>query len=113
MFLFDRIHHQLRFHILAEVDHIVIVVLQQHFHDILADIVNIAFDGGEHDLSFFDRLLPHLAEVAANRFKPFFGRIRAHQQLRQEDGSVFKALAHLVQCRYQMLLNNIQRRYIV
>ena len=42
---FFRRHHH------AEIDHIVIVALEHDADDVLADVVHVALDGGEHDLA--------------------------------------------------------------
>ena len=35
----------------AEIDHVVIVALEHDADDVLADVVDVALDGGEHDLA--------------------------------------------------------------
>ena len=42
---FFRRHHH------AEIDHIVVVALEHDADDVLADVVHVALDGGEHDLA--------------------------------------------------------------
>jgi hypothetical protein len=43
--IFCRRHHH------AEIDHLVIVALQHDADDVLADVVHVALDGGQHDLA--------------------------------------------------------------
>ena len=37
--------------ITPHVDHVKVVALQHHGHDVLADVVDVALDGGNHDLA--------------------------------------------------------------
>ena len=45
----DGIHHRLHRHIAAKVDDLEAVVLEDDPDDVLADVVDIALDGGEDD----------------------------------------------------------------
>ena len=44
-------HHALRRHITTQIQHIVTVVFEDDAHDVFADVVHIAFDGGNDDLA--------------------------------------------------------------
>ncbi len=53
----------------AEIDHVVVVALQDHAHDVLADVVHVTLHGGEQNLSLVPLLLsglitPSLEEMA-------------------------------------------------
>ena len=45
----DSVHHRLHRHIAAKVDDLEAVVLEDDADDVLADVVDIALDGGEDD----------------------------------------------------------------
>ena len=51
------IEDRLRRHHDAEVEHVVVVALEHDRHDVLADVVHIAFDGSEHHFALGPRRL--------------------------------------------------------
>ena len=49
MVLDHDIAERLRIHIAADVQDLVAIVLEEHLHDVLPDIVDVALDGAERD----------------------------------------------------------------
>src|SRR5262249_59562695 len=47
-----------RWHHHAEIDDLVIIALENHADDVLADVVHVALDGGHHDLAICAAVLP-------------------------------------------------------
>ena len=82
--------------VLAEVEDLISVVFKQDLDDIFADVVDVALDRREDDLAL------GLLILTLHRFlddlERSLGRLRTHQQLRQEYRSFLKAVAHGVQC---------------
>ena len=67
---FARHHH-------AEVNHLVVVAGQHHTDDVLADVMHVAFDGGEHDFSL------RLHDFAARNHRGLLG---FHERRKIRDG---------------------------
>ena len=102
-----RLEHRFLRHILAQVQHIKAVVLQQHLHDIFANIVNIAVHGGKHNFVGAFLLLAGGAQLFLDHIKSRFGRVCAHQQLGQKYLILLKSVAHHIQCRDNMLVDDL------
>ena len=73
----------------AEVDDLVVVAAEHHADDVLADVVHVALDGGEH----------HLAVAAGPRGGRRGGLLGVHERLEVGDGALHHAggLHHLRQ----------------
>ena len=57
MFFYCRLHDQLRWNVLSEIENIVTVILKQNLDDIFSDVVNIALYGCKDDRSLLLLLL--------------------------------------------------------
>ena len=94
----------------AQIDHIVAVVLENDLDQILADIVHVAFDRGEHHFGalFGVGLLHELFEVANRRFHRFGGL----QDLRDNQLIVVEKPAHFAHPRHQRPVDDVKRRNV-
>ena len=92
----DRLHHRLRRHVPAQVNDAIAVVLQHRPDDVLADVVDVALDGGDDDglsvghAALGGQHLPH--HVAGG-----LGRVGGAHELGQEQRPRLVPAAHLVQ----------------
>ena len=108
MLLHRRFHDGLRRHIAPQIHHVKTVVFQKDLHNILSDIVNIAFDCGEDHFSLL------LLDLTAGLHGIFhdgegcFRRLRAHQKLRKEHRSCLKAFSHFIESRNHIRVDKIQ-----
>jgi len=100
----------------AHVHHIEVVALEHHSHDVLADVVHIALDGGNHDLAFALHVATRGFELAL-----FFLDV-GHQvgdgllhhagtfdYLRQEHLALAKQVAHHVHAIHQRAFDHMER----
>ena len=99
----------------AHVHHFEVVALQDHGHDVLADVMHVALHGGDHDLAF-------AAHIGARRFQLtlfFFdvGHQMGHSllhhaggfhHLRQEHLARAKQVAHGVHAGHQRAFDHVQ-----
>ena len=107
--LFARDHH-------AHVDDLVVVAGEHHADDVLADVVNVAFDRGEHDLSL---RLDHLASRSHRRLLGLHERrqvrdgllhhARGFHHLRQEHLARAKQIADDAHAVHQRAFDHQQR----
>ena len=95
------LHNTLRVHITAQIQHIIAVVFQNNAHNVLANVVNVTLDRGNHNLALAALLLARGGDFGLDGFKGGLRGGGSLQQLRQEHSSLFKAIAHGVQRRNQ------------
>ena len=103
------------------------VVFPQHFDNIFADVMNVAFDYGQYDgvarrgvgagsVSFCGCCCVVLRSTPLhllfNFVKGCFCRIRRHQQLGQEQCLFAKPFPYRVQRRNNKLIDDFQRRFL-
>ena len=103
-----RLHNGLRGNILSQVKDFEAVVFQHDLDYVFADIVDISLDSGQDDPALC--LLFLVLHGLFDDFKGRFGRLRAHEQLRKENGTLFKAFADKIQGGDQFLINEAQSR---
>ena len=96
-------------HIATQIIHFIAVVLHEHLHDVLADVVNIALHGRENHTAAF--LPSGTAHRALNDLKGCLCRLGRHEKLRQEERPLFKALAHHIEGGNELLIHNVERRF--
>ena len=101
-----RLHNGFRGDVLAQVDHIISVILQHYFYDIFADVMDIALDRGQDDPAFY--FLGLSLQGLLHHFEGCLGSFRAHEELRQEHCSLLKPFANLIQRRDQFPVDQIQ-----
>ena len=70
----------------ADVDHLESCALEHHPDEVLADVVDVALDGADHDLA--DRLGPGLGQERSQDRHPRFHRVRGEEYLRDEQDAV-------------------------
>ena len=70
----------------ADVDHLEARALEHHADQVLADVVDVALDGADHDLA--DRLDAGIGEERPQDRHPALHRIRGEQHLRHEQDAV-------------------------
>ena len=104
--LYHGIRHGLRVDVAPEVHHVVAVVLQQHAHDVLANVVDVALHGCQHDLAL-RRHGPALRRGLAQHREARLGGLGRGHQLRQEEGAPLEAVAHLVKRGNQHLVDGV------
>ena len=102
----DCINDRLIFHVFSEVNHVITVIFKQNLYNIFTDVVNITFDGCNDDFAFADRCGVTLHHMFTNDFKRHLCNGSCHNQLRQEQRSLFKVLADFIQCRNQHFIDN-------
>ena len=100
-------HDGFRRHVLAEVDDVVAVVLEQDLHDVLSDVVDVTLDGREDDAAL--RFLRAAGHGFLHDGEGCLGGFCGHEELREEDGALFKALADDVECRHEVLIDDVER----
>ena len=107
MLLHRRFHDGLWRHIASEIHHVKTVVLQKNLHDILSDIVDIAFNCGEDHFSLFLLNLTAGLHGLFHDGERCLRRLRTHQKLREEHGSGFKAFSYLVEGRDHIRIDEL------
>ena len=100
----------------AHIHHFKVIALQNHCHDVFADVVHIAFDGGDDDFAFgFD--------IAARVLQGFFLGFNIGQQMRhrllhhagrfhhlwQEHFALAKQIANHIHAIHQRAFDHMQR----
>ena len=104
----DLINDGLLGHILAQIGNSKAVVLQDQFHDILTDIMDVAMYRRNNKCTS----LRTFAAIVRHQFLDFFeSRLRRfgrHQELWQIDFFLFKILTHDIECRNNFLLDDLQ-----
>ena len=103
------VHHRLHRHITAQVDHLKAVVFQNDLDDVLADVVHVALDGGQHDAALAGAALAFLGNDILDLLKGALGSTCGLQQLRQEQRALLVLCAHDVQRRDQCFVHHFQR----
>ena len=103
------VHHRLHRNITAQVDHLKAVVFQNDLDDVLADVVHVALDGGQHDAALAGAALALLGNDVLDLLKSALGSTRGLQQLRQEQRALLVLGAHDVQRRDQRFVHHFQR----
>ncbi len=104
--VFDHgVHDVLRGHVSAQVNDVVTVVFQQHAHDVLANVVDVAVDSADHDLALCGHGFCALGTLAggADGLEARLGGLGCGHELRQEERALLKSNAHLVKGRDQDL----------
>ena len=101
----------------AQVDHLVAVASQHHAHDVFADVMHVALDGGHQHAAPFYRgrslrlsLLLHVGQEMVDR--PFHDAGALHH-LRQEHLSFAKQVAHRLHATHQRAFDDLQAGGIV
>ena len=92
----------------AEIDDVIAVIFQNDFDQILADVVHVAFDGGENDLAALGGvgLLHELLEVTDGGFHGF----RRLQHLGDDQFVVVEEAADFGHAGHQRAVDDIERR---
>ena len=103
------VHHRLHRHITAQVDHLKAVVFQNDLDDVLADVVHVALDGGQHDAALAGAALALLGNDVLDLLKSALGSTCGLQQLRQEQRALLVLGTHDVQRRDQCFVHHFQR----
>ena len=99
--------HVFRRHVAPEIGHVKAVIFKQQTNYVLADIVNVAVYGSDHEPAFFCAVfLRHRRFYALKRR---FCRLGAHQELRQIHGVILKALADGIERGNDLVLHDIHR----
>ena len=104
--VFDHgVHDVLRGHVSTQVDDVVAVVFQQHAHDVLANVVNVAVDRADHDLALGGHGVCALGALAggADGLEARLSGLGSGHELRQEERALLKSNAYLVKGRDQDL----------
>ena len=101
----------------AQVDHLVAVAAQHHAHDVLADVMHVALDGGhQHAAAFYRRRalrLPLLLHVGQEMVDRPFHHASALHHLRQEHLSFAEQVAHRLHATHQRAFDDLQAGGIV
>ena len=99
----------------AHVDHVKVVALKHHCDNIFANVVHVAFDGGNHNLAFRFHILTGcflLALFFFNvRYQVRHGLLhdaRRLDHLRQEHLALTKQIAHHVHAIHERAFNHMQ-----
>ena len=103
-----RANQFLRRNLDSQIDHVVAVIFQNDFHQIFADVVNVAFHRREHHLGALFRvgLFHELFQMVDRRFHRFGGL----QHFRNDQLVVVEQAAHFAHPRHQRAVNDVQRR---
>ena len=108
MFLHCRLYDGLRRNILAKIQHIIAVVFQKDLDDIFSNIMNISLYRCQDDGPLLLLLLSAGIHLLFDYLKGALCCLCAHQKLRQEHGSLLKALSDHIQCRDDLAVDHIQ-----
>ena len=103
--LVRRCHH-------AEIDHVVIVALEHDADDVLADVVDVALDGGEHDLAVRRFMLAAVLVGFHIRHQIGYGLLhdaRRLDHLRQKHPAGAKQIADHVHAVHQRAFDHGER----
>ena len=93
-----------------EVDHLVVVAAQHDAHDVLADVVDVALDGGHHDRAGTPaRALPLRLEVGDQDGHGLLHHPGALDHLGQEHPAGTEPVADDVHAGHQRPLDHVQR----
>ena len=103
-----RLDDPLRGHVAAEVEDLVAVILQDHFYDVLADIVDVALHGREDDPAL-DRGLSAGRDPALDLIEALLRDVRRQDELGQEEGALFKFPANNVERGDQDAVDHVHR----
>ena len=100
----------------AHVDHFVVVALQDHGDDVFANVVHIAFDGGDDDLALGFHVLARFGlqaffffDVGHEVRHRLLHHAGAFHHLRQEHLALAKQITHHVHAVHQRAFDDVQR----
>ena len=96
--------HRFLVDVLAKVNHLVAMALHHNFHDVLADVVDVAFDGGNDHGAFVSGVVAGIS--GRQDFEGGLGCFGRLDELRQEDRFLFEAFAHFGQGRNQYVADD-------
>ena len=105
LFLSGCFNDCLRSYILTKVYHSVTVIFKQHLDNILSYIVYIALDSSNYYCALISCTLTVCCQFILYYSKGSLGSFRTHKQLWQKNLSILKALAHLIQHRYEVFVD--------
>ena len=102
------VHELLRRHVLAEVVHLEAVALEDDAHDVLADVVDVALHGAQHDLARRAQALT--GQVGTQEIEGGQRGPGAQHQLGHEQLALLVAPPHQLHARGQPLRDDVLRR---
>ena len=104
-------YHGFRRHVAPQVQHVIAVIFQKRFNDILSNIMNVAFYGRHNNFPFAAALFSRRRDRILYDFKRRLRRACGLQKLRQEQYALFKTGAHRVQRRNEHLIDKLLRAF--
>ena len=105
---FDLFGDGLATDVLAKVDDVVAVVGEHRLDDVLADVVDVALDGREHDRVALDGRLGH---ALFDLVEAQLGGVGGGDQLRQKQRALFVIVADGVERRDEVEVDQFERSY--
>ena len=107
--LAHRLHHFFGRDVPAQVQHLEAVIFQNDPHDVLADVVHVPLDGGQHDLALARAGRAVFRHRGLDLLKGGLGGAGRLQQLGQEQRALLVPRAHRVEGRDQGVVHKVQR----
>ena len=101
------LEHRLGCHVATQVVHAIAVVLKQHFHDILADVVDVALHGGKHDVALV--LSGARRHARLHGVEAHLDRLGRGHELGQEELATLELGTHLVEHGDKAAVDDLQR----
>ena len=101
------LHHGGGVHVPAQVNDRVAVVFQQHLHDVLADVVDVPLDGGQHHGAPAHRPPVLLGQGVPDHLKGGLGGPGGLDELGEEDLVLLKVGPHPVQGGDEDVVHNV------
>ena len=101
------LEHGLGRHVAAQVVHAIAVVLEQHLHDVLADVVDVALYGGKHDVALV--LGGAGRHACLHGVEAHLDRLGRGHELGQEELAALELGTHLVEHGDEAAVNDLQR----
>ena len=99
------VQHGLWLHIASEVEDRVAIIVQQHLHDVLTDVVDVALDRGQHDRALVRDLV--CGHEALDGIETRARGLGGGHELRQEELALVEAVAHLVERGDELLVDEL------
>ena len=103
-----RLHHFFGRHVPAQVQHLEAVIFQNDPHDVLADVVDVPLDGGQHDLALARAGRAVFRHRGLDLLKGGLGGAGRLQQLGQEQRPLLVPRAHRVEGGDQGVVHQIE-----
>ena len=100
------LEHGLGRHVAAQVVHSIAVVLEQHLHDVLADVVDVALHGGKHDVALV--LSGTRRHARLHGVEAHLDRLGRGHELGQEELAALELGTHLVEHGDEAAVNDLQ-----